>query len=556
MSVNTITGRSAFLSLLKDEGVTHLFGNPGTTELPIMDALTEHPDLTYMMSMQESLVVYMAEGYSRASGKLSACNVHVAPGLGNAMGAIYAAKFANTPIIITAGQQEQGHGLTEPLLYDPLVPIAEPLVKWAVEVTRFQDLPRIVRRAAKIAMTPPTGPVFISLPGDILNEEDALELGTRTRIDTKVRPIDSTLERAAERILSAKNPVIVAGHELATDDALQEAADFATLVGCPVYQQTVQYGAHFLSEHPSFMGALSRDQQQVRDILSPYDLLVVLGADVLRMSVWAPVEPLPEGMSVLQIGQRDWEMGKNFPTEMALRADIKETLKALNLVIERQGGAQQKSKADESLKKISRDNWSANRKTLVEKLEAAPKVGAIDPAWMIMKIVEIMPEESIIVDEGIISSRPLMSLLPYKSSSSLFGMASGGIGWGVPAACGVQAAYPERPVIAIIGDGSSMYSIQALWTAANQKLPINYVICDNGGYRIIKERLFAFHGNENFIGMDFKEPAVDFVGLAAAVGVPAVRVTDHEELVPALEEALHHTGGPNLISVTVDSGRF
>ena len=556
MSVNTITGRSAFLSLLKDEGVTHLFGNPGTTELPIMDALTEHPDLTYMMSMQESLVVYMAEGYSRASGKLSACNVHVAPGLGNAMGAIYAAKFANTPIIITAGQQEQGHGLTEPLLYDPLVPIAEPLVKWAVEVTRFQDLPRIVRRAAKIAMTPPTGPVFISLPGDILNEEDALELGTRTRIDTKVRPIDSTLERAAERILSAKNPVIVAGHELATDDALQEAADFATLVGCPVYQQTVQYGAHFLSEHPSFMGALSRDQQQVRDILSPYDLLVVLGADVLRMSVWAPVEPLPEGMSVLQIGQRDWEMGKNFPTEMALRADIKETLKALNLVIDRQGGAQQKSKADENLKKISKGNWSASRKTLVKKLEAAPKAGAIDPAWMIMKIVEIMPEESIIVDEGIISSRPLMSLLPYKSSSSLFGMASGGIGWGVPAACGVQAAFPERPVIAIIGDGSSMYSIQALWTAANQKLPVNYVICDNGGYRIIKERLFAFHGNENFIGMDFKEPAVDFVGLAAAVGVPAVRVTDHEELVPALEEALHHTGGPNLISVTVDSGRF
>jgi len=556
MSVNTITGRSAFLSLLKDEGVTHLFGNPGTTELPIMDALTEHPDLTYMMSMQESLVVYMAEGYSRASGKLSACNVHVAPGLGNAMGAIYAAKFANTPIIITAGQQEQGHGLTEPMLYDPLVPIAEPLVKWAVEVTRFQDLPRIVRRAAKIAMTPPTGPVFISLPGDILNEEDALELGTRTRIDTKVRPIDSTLERAAERILSAKNPVIVAGHELASDDALQEAADFATLVGCPVYQQTVQYGAHFLSEHPSFMGALSRDQQQVRDILSPYDLLVVLGADVLRMSVWAPVEPLPEGMSVLQIGQRDWEMGKNFPTEMALRADIKETLKALNLVIERQGGAQQKSKADERLKKISRDNWSANRKTLVEKLEAAPKAGAIDPAWMIMKIVEAMPEESIIVDEGIISSRSLMSLLPYRSPSSLFGLASGGIGWGVPAACGVQAAYPERPVIAIIGDGSSMYSIQALWTAANQKLPVNYIICDNGGYRIIKERLFAFHGNENFIGMDFKEPAVDFVGLAAAVGVPAVRVTDHEELVPALEEALRQTGGPNLISVTVARGRF
>ena len=153
------TDRSAFLALLKDEGITHLLETL-STELPIMDALSGHPDLNYLMSMQESLVVYMAEGYSRASGKLSACNVHVAPGLGNAMGAIYAAKFANTPIIITAGQQELGHGLTEPLLYDPLVPIAEPLVKWAVEVSRLQDLPRIVRRAAKIAMTPPMGPVL------------------------------------------------------------------------------------------------------------------------------------------------------------------------------------------------------------------------------------------------------------------------------------------------------------------------------------------------------------------------------------------------------------
>ena len=556
MSLNTITGRSAFLSLLKDEGITHLFGNPGTTELPIMDALTEHPDLNYMMSMQESLVVYMAEGYSRSSGKLSACNVHVAPGLGNAMGAIYAAKFANTPIIITAGQQEQGHGLTEPLLYDPLVPIAQPLVKWAVEVTRFEDLPRIVRRAAKVAMTPPTGPVFISLPGDILNEEGALELGARTRVDTRVRPIDSTLEKTAGRILSASNPVIVAGHELATDDALQEAAEFASIIGCPVYQQTVQYGAHFLSEHPGFMGALSRDQQQVRDVLSPYDLLIVLGADVLRMSVWSSVEPLPEGMKIVQIGQRDWEMGKNFPTELAIRADVKETLKALNPKLMERGGADQKARADESLNKLSSKNWSAKREVMVKELTAAPQTGAIDPAWMVMKIVDTMPEETIIVDEGIISSRALMSLLPYRTSSSLFGMASGGIGWGVPAACGVQAAHPEKPLIAIIGDGSSMYSIQALWTAANQNLPVNYVICDNGGYRIIKERLFSFHGNENFIGMDFKEPAVDFVGLANSVGVPSVRVVDHSELVPALEDALNNTSGPNLISVTVDSGRF
>ena len=152
--MNTTTGRSAFLTLLKDEGVTHMFGNPGTTELPIMHALSEHPDLTYVLGLQEAIVVAMADGFGRASGQLTACNVHVAPGLGNAMGSIYNAKFTGTPIIITAGQQEQGHGLTEPLLYEPLVPIATPLVKWATEITRLEDMPRIVRRAAKIAMTP------------------------------------------------------------------------------------------------------------------------------------------------------------------------------------------------------------------------------------------------------------------------------------------------------------------------------------------------------------------------------------------------------------------
>ena len=217
---NKITGRSAFLALLKDEGVTHLFGNPGTTELPIMHALKDHPDLTYVMAMQECLVVAMADGFTRASGKLVACNVHVAPGLGNAMGSLFNAEFTGTPMILTAGQQEQGHGLTEPLLYDPLVPIASPLVKWAVEVTRLEDLPRIVRRAAKIAITPPTGPVFISLPGDILNAEAGIDLGRSTRVDTRVRPSDESLQAFAARILKAERPVIIVGDEIVKSDAL------------------------------------------------------------------------------------------------------------------------------------------------------------------------------------------------------------------------------------------------------------------------------------------------------------------------------------------------
>jgi benzoylformate decarboxylase len=201
------TGRSAFLSLLKDEGITHLFGNPGTTELPVMHALMDHPELTYVMAMPESLVVAMADGFSRASGKLVACNVHVAPGLGNAMGSLYNAGFTGTPMILTAGQQEQSHGLMEPLLYGPLVQMAELLVKWAVEVTRLEDLPRIVRRAAKIATTPPTGPVFISLAGDILNAEADIELGRSTRVDTRVTPSREALEHSlTESIRATSGP--------------------------------------------------------------------------------------------------------------------------------------------------------------------------------------------------------------------------------------------------------------------------------------------------------------------------------------------------------------
>ena len=269
---NTISGRNAFIELLQSEGVTHLFGNPGTTELPIMHSLADYPDMRYVLGLQEAIVVAMADGYARASGELVACNVHVAPGLGNAMGSLFTAFNSGTPLIITAGQQEQGHGLTEPLLYAPLVPIATPVVKWATEVTRLEDLPRIVHRAAKIATTPPTGPVFISLPGDILNAFSVIDLRQATRVDTRVRPSEDSLRELAERLLRAKRPVIIAGHEIIRSDAFAEAARFAEIMGCPVYDQTVLQGSHFPTDHAAYLGPLSRDQKTVRARLVPTTL--------------------------------------------------------------------------------------------------------------------------------------------------------------------------------------------------------------------------------------------------------------------------------------------
>lgn len=550
-AINAIRGSSAFLALLKENGVTHMFGNPGTTELPIMDAMKDHPDLTYVLGLQESLVVAMADGYSRASGRLAACNVHVAPGLGNAIGAIYNAKFTGTPIIVTAGQQEQGHGLTEPLLYAPLTPMAEPVVKWAVEATRLEDLPRIVHRAAKVAMTPPTGPVFLSLPGDILNAEAGIDLGKATRVDTRNRPSDEALGQLADRLLAANNPCLVVGDEIVKSDALAEAGDFAAVLGAAVYQQSVPYGAHFISEHPCYMGGLSRDQADVRNVLSAYDMMISVGADPLRMSVYSEVEPLPEGMAVIQIGLLDWEMGKNFAADMAVRADVRETLRALIPALRNKGGKALADKAAAAIRGRQASNWSAMRRAMSETVLAAKDATPIDPDWMTWQMVENLPGNAVMVHEGLTTTWRMHKMLAYKDRYSYHGFGSGGIGWAAPAAIGVQLADLSRPVCAVIGDGSSMYSIQALWTAANMKLPMTYVICNNASYRIIKQRLKAFHGNDRFVGMDFNDPYIDFVQLANAMGVTAERIEDPAKVGPAVRAAMAGPG-PNLLDIVVD----
>jgi benzoylformate decarboxylase len=548
-----ITGRSAFLRLLIDEGVDTLFGNPGTTELAIMDALVDHPQIKYVLGLQESLVVAMADGYARASGRLAAANVHVAPGLGNAVGSLYSARFYGSPVLITAGQHEQGHGLTEPMLYDPLVPIAQPMVKWATEVTRLQDLPRVVHRAVKVALTPPTGPVFISLPGDILDAEADLDLGRPSRVEAAARPSDATLERLADRLLSARNPVLIAGHELATCDALHEAAQLAELLGAPVLQQTVQYGAHFLSEHPAYLGHLTRNQKQVHEALSPYDLLVFLGADQLRMSLWSPVDPMPASAAVVQIGERDWELAKNYPTELAVRANVKETLRALLPLLAQRRSPQRAEETDRRVRQIALDNWSAKRARLREDLLSAARTKPIDPRYLVMRVAESLPPDVVLMEEALTATLQLPSLFPFRDARCYFGLASGGIGFAVAGAVGVSLALPTRPVVAIIGDGSAMYSIQALWTAAHLKRPITYVIANNRSYRILKDRQAARRGNRAFFGMDLRDPEIDFVHLAQSMGVPARRVADPGDIVPALQEAMA-SGETRLLDVMIADG--
>ena len=553
MNLPTYTGRAAFLELLIQEGVTHLFGNPGTTELPLMEVVPQYPQLKYVLGLQESVVLGMADGFARATGKLAACNLHCTPGLGHAMGALYTAKFNGSPIIVTAGQYERGYGLTEPLLYEPLVRLAEPLVKWAVEVERAEDLPRIIHRAAKVALSAPTGPVFISLPGSILDETVSMDLGQPTRVETHVQPTDGVLRQLAQRLRQAERPVILAGQELGRHDCFAEAAALAEQLGAPVYLESVPYNSRFPTSHPANMGEITRNQYKVRETLAAYDLMICLGGDLLRMSPMAPVEPLPEGMPVVHISERDWELGKNFVTEMAIRANVGDTLRALLPILSSQLTDTDHARAADRLARAKDRNWQSTR----TKFAAAATLHANDvpthPDYAILQIVQALPSNVIVVDETLTTASALNKLLPAEDPLAYMGLTSGGLGFGMAGAIGVALAKPERPVVAIIGDGSSLYSIQSLWTAAHLRLPITYVIVNNRSYRIIKDRLQAMRGTDQFVAMDMTDPAIDFVSVAQGFGLTASRVEKPSDIQAAVAKAIA-SGKPSLVEVVIHNG--
>ncbi|MEZ5730296.1 MAG: thiamine pyrophosphate-binding protein [Burkholderiaceae bacterium] len=550
LGVREVTGRDALIELLLDEGVDLMFGNPGTTELPLMEAVARYPRFRYVLGLQEASAMAMAEGFARASGRLVACNLHCMPGLGNAMGALYSAKFSGAPVIVTAGQYPQGHGLTEPMLYEPLVPIAAPLVKWSAEVTRLEDLPRILRRAAKLALTPPMGPVFISLPGDVLDAKATIDLGRPTRVETASPPSARVLDAMVAALLGAERPAIIAGRELAERDAFEQAQALAERLGAAVYRESVPYNARFASTHRAFMGELGRDQRRVRDTLAAHDLVLCLGADMLRMSLESEIDPLPPGLRVLHLSERDWELAKNYPVELAVRADGRESLEALLPLLDDAAPSAFRAAAAARLDEIASRNWSA-------RLAAAPAAGrgsgAMAPAAAMAALTASLPPDAIVVEEALTATPALMASLRTEDRHGYYGLASGGLGFAVPGAVGISFAHPDRPVVAVVGDGSSLYSVQGMWTAAHFRRPVTFVIVNNRSYRIIKERLVALRGTDRFTAMDLRDPAIDFMALARGFGLSAARVTDAAEVGAAIRDAIA-SGAPSLIELVVADG--
>ena len=548
------SGKRAFLDLLKQEGVEIMFGNPGTTELPLMDAFATENELRYLLGLQEAAVMAMADGYAQASGKLTVVNLHVAPGLGNAIGMLYDAQKAGSPILVTAGQHEQSFTATEPILWADLPTIARPLVKWSSEVHRLADLPRLVHRAAKTALAPPTGPVFLSLPGDILRADGDIDLLAPTRVASRLRGDAEAVAQAATLLAQAERPVIMAGDAVAQSRAHRELAELAELLGAPVYTEFVPNTASFPSSHPLFRGSMVRLAPEVRKILDQHDVLFSVGADLFTLSLPSDVEPMPPQIKLIHLDLDPWELGKNYPASVAILGDPKATLPDITGAARERMTSGARAAARERLASASRA-IAAEREALKTKARALAGATPMQPLALLNAIGEMLPKDAVVIEEALSSAPGIRQLIKADDPQSYFGLRGGGIGWGLPATIGVKLALPERPVVGLIGDGSAMYTCQGLWTAARYRIDAVFVILNNTSYRILKQRLHAMRGlaeqTDSYVGMELTDPQIDFVGLARSLGIAAEKAKTVQEATDLLAHGLNG-GGPLLIDVELD----
>jgi benzoylformate decarboxylase len=549
-----MSGKRAFLDLLKQEGVKVMFGNPGTTELPLMDAFAVEHDIRYILGLQEAALMAMADGYAQASGGLAVLNLHVAPGLGNAMGMLYDAMKANAPILITAGQQDLEYIVTEPVLTADLPTLARPFVKWAAEVHRPEDLPRYVHRAVKTALAPPTGPVFLSLPGDILKRDADIEMLEPTRVAPRMRGDAEAVAAAAAMLAKAERPVIIAGDAVAQSRAHKELVALAEAIAAPVYVEFIPSTASFPASHPLYRGMMTRTQAGVREVLDQHDLVFSVGGDLFTWSLPSPIEPWPVGLPLIHLDTDPWQIGKNYPAQVAILGDPKATLPDITAGVGARMSASAKNAASARLKSGSEtikkdlDAFRAKARALAGKTPVVPLA-------LLEAIGAMLPKDAVVIEEALSSAPGIRMLINSDDEQSYFGLRGGGIGWGLPAAIGAKVALPDRPVVALIGDGSAMYTMQALWTAAHSRIPVIWVIFNNTSYRILKQRLVMLRGlaeqADNFVGMELTDPAIDFVGLARSLGIEAQRATTVHDTTDLIAKGLRD-GKPLLIDVAMD----
>lgn len=546
---------AVLMEILRQSGVRYLFGNPGTTELPFLDALPDS-GLEYVVALQEATAVAAADGYAQASGQVGIANVHVAPGVANGLSILHNAARAKTPLLLTAGQQDTRFLMHDPILSGDLVQLTEQFTKWSYEVRRADEAPAALRRALKLALTPPTGPVFLSLPMNLMSETVEDTGAAAPVLAARTRPEASALGRAAEILGGARAPVIIAGDGVARASATSELVALAELIGARVHAEPLFRRANFPGDHPLWRGGLFPSPPAIRRGLEAADALLIVGANVFTGLLFTPGEPFPRGLSVIQIDDDAREIGRSHAPTLGIVADLRTAIAELTSAIRGRQTADAREAAAVRVSEIGQARAAQSQRVRAA-AEAERERVPISPAHLMRTLAAVAPRDVAVVDESATSLPYVLRYLPFSTPGSFFGSKTGTLGWAMGAALGVQLASPGRKVVATIGDGSVMYSPQALWTAARYRLPVTYVIPNNASYAILKSGMLTLGldsaKRDIYPGMDLVDPEIDYVSLARALGVRAERVNKPDVLGDVLRACLDHPG-PALVDVAIDRG--
>ncbi|HEY0757417.1 MAG TPA: thiamine pyrophosphate-binding protein [Ktedonobacteraceae bacterium] len=537
------TGKAALIEQLLADGVCYMFGNPGTVEEGILDELSQHPELRYILALQEAVAVGIADGYARASGKVGVVQLHSGVGLGNGIGMLYQAWKGHTPLVVLSGIAGVRYEALDAHMAADLVGMARPVTKWAEVARDPSSLLRLLRRAVKIALTPPMGPVFLALPMDVLDAPN-MEAVTPTSVPlTRCAPDMDLLSQAAALLASAQRPQIIMGDGIAASGAQAELARVAELLGAEVW------GADSFEVNMSYTHPLFRDLlghmfgEHSRALVAQADAVLICGTFVFPEVFPALSTVFAAEARVIHIDLDCDAIAKNFPVTLGLLGDPKLTLGKLAALLQAEQSSEQQAAATARAALIGAEK----ERSEAEAREADRVRSGLVPlhaSQFMEMLASKLPADALVFDEALTCSTDLVRYLPPTRPGHYFLTHSTALGVGFPGALGLKLAHPERVVFGFSGDGGSMYTIPALWTAAHERIGVKFVVCNNHSYKLLKHNIQAYWQEQHLAehafpaSFDVNQPDLRFDLLAESMGVRAVRVETPEQIEPAIQQAL------------------
>ena len=544
-----LEGKHALLQMFVAEGVNYVFGNPGTSETPMMTILPEYKDLDYILVLQEGVAVGMAEGYGRSTGTVPLVSLHIDNGMANGLSLMIDQLRSGTPMVMTAGNKDirkLGPGRSD------LAELARPFAKWSAEITHAGQVPSVIRRAFQEAKTSPTGPVFVGMSANAFDDVADVNIQPSTDVVQNSSTDPNTLEEVCDLLSTASKPIMIIGDRL--NGANQAAVKLAETAGIPVYGHG-SFEVNFPATHPLWQGNLSvRNPDAVKAIRSA-DLIIAAGCTVFDDFFYQAEDIIPKSAKLVHIDSDPNSVGKSEPADIAILAAPSEVITQLAESVSYEFTGTKAEEAALRVKDASSVS-STRREAFAKSAMKQRNMSPMSPATFAATFADALPSDATVFNDGISTGGLIFEAISPDERGSYYAIRGGAIGWGMGATMGVQLGQPDRPVVGVMGDGTAIMTIQALWTAANSNIPAVFVICNNRSYRILKlnsnvyHRMQGLQTPESYVASDFDLP-LDFKSQADAYGVEGVRVETPDELTAQIQRGCE-LNKPLVIDAVID----